>query len=260
MSLLDIKTLSAALGGKPVLNDVSLSLERGEFVGLIGPNGAGKSTLLKAVLGLVPSQGEVIADGQDLRRLNARERARLVSYIPQEREIAWSLKAESVVWLGRLPYGNRLAPPSEADRRAVERAMKLADIRYLRDRFVSEMSGGERARVLIARALAQDVPLLLADEPAAGLDPSHQIGLMEIFAALAAKGQTVVVTLHELHLAARWCDRLLLLDQGALCADGVPTEVLTEQMLDRVYHVRAHFSMPDSRPIVMPIARIGDTS
>jgi len=258
MSFLDIKALSAALGGKPVLHDVNISVDRGTFIGLIGPNGAGKSTLLKAVLGLIPSHGEVSAAGRDLRQLSARERAQLVSYIPQEREIAWSLKAESVVWLGRTPYRSHLTPPGARDMEAVEQAMRQADIVHLRDRYVSEMSGGERARVLIARALAQDVPLLLADEPTAGLDPAHQIALMEIFAALSANGQTVVVTLHELHLAAGWCDRLLLLDQGTLRADGPPADVLTEEMLDQVYRVRAHFSTRDSRPVIMPISRVRD--
>ena len=165
------------------------------------------------------------------------------------------IAAEAIVWLGRMPHRDRLTPPDPADRDAVDRAMRRTDTTHLRERFVSEISGGERARVLIARALAQDAPLLLADEPAAGLDPAHQIALMEIFTDLAKAGHTVIVTLHELHLAARWCERLLLIDRGSMRADGKPVEVLTERMLDQVYGVDAYISMHENRPIVMPVSR-----
>jgi len=255
MSLLDVRDVNVTLGAKHVVQDVTFSVGRGAFVGLIGPNGAGKSSLLKALLGLIPCRGTVQIAEQALGRLGARERARLVAYLPQEREIAWSLKAESIVWLGRMPYRDRLLPGREEDFAAVETAMRQTDILHLRERYISEMSGGERARVLIARALAQGAPLLLADEPAAGLDPAHQIALMEMFTAFAGKGQTVIITLHELHLAARWCDRLLLLDRGLLRADGKPFEVLSERMLDEVYGVEAHVATHDSRPVIMPVSR-----
>ncbi len=255
MSLLDVSDLSVRLGGTDVVRNVSLSVERGELVGLIGPNGAGKSTLLKALLGLLTCKGEICVAGQDAQRLSEREKARLISYLPQERETSWSLRTEAIVWLGRMPHRDRLTPPDPADRDAVETAMRRTDTTHLRERFVSEISGGERARVLIARALAQDAPLLLADEPAAGLDPAHQIALMEIFTNLAKAGHTVIVTLHELHLAARWCERLLLIDRGRMRADGKPVEVLTERTLDQVYGVDAYISMHEHRPIVMPVSR-----
>jgi iron complex transport system ATP-binding protein len=255
MSLLDVSDLSVRLGGAEVVRNVSLSVERGELVGLIGPNGAGKSTLLKALLGLLPCNGEIRLAGQDAHRLSAREKARLIAYLPQERETSWSLRTEAIVWLGRMPHRGWLPPPEPADRDAVDRAMRQTDTTHLRKRFISEISGGERARVLIARALAQDAPLLLADEPTAGLDPAHQIALMEIFTDLANAGHTVIVTLHELHLAARWCERLLLLDQGSLRADGKPVEVLTERMLDQVYGVDAYIAMHESKPIVLPVCR-----
>jgi len=255
MSLLNVSDLSVRLGGTEVVRDVSLSVERGELVGLIGPNGAGKSTLLKALLGLSPCNGEIRLAGQDVQRLSARERAKLIAYLPQERETSWSLRTEAIVWLGRMPHRDRLAPADPADRDAVDRAMRQTDTIHLRERFISEISGGERARVLIARALAQDAPLLLADEPTAGLDPAHQIALMQIFSNLAQAGHTVIVTLHELHLAARWCERLLLIDRGGLRADGKPVEVLTETMLDHVYGVDAYIAMHESKPIVLPVRR-----
>jgi len=255
MSLLDVSDLSVRLGGAEVVRNVSLSVERGELVGLIGPNGAGKSTLLKALLGLLPCNGEIRLAGQDVHRLSARERARLIAYLPQERETSWSLRTEAIVWLGRMPHRGWLTPPEPADRDAVDRAMRQTDTIHLRERFISKISGGERARVLIARALAQDALLLLADEPTAGLDPAHQIALMEIFTDLAKAGHTVIVTLHELHLAARWCERLLLLDQGSQRADGKPVEVLTETVLDQVYGVDAYIAMHESKPIVLPVCR-----
>jgi len=259
MSVLDVSDLSVRLGGTEVVRNVSLSVERGELVGLIGPNGAGKSTLLKALLGLSPCNGEIRLAGQDAHRLSARERAQLIAYLPQEREVAWSLRTEAIVWLGRMPYRDPLAPADPTDRDAVDRAMRQTDTIHLRERFISEISGGERARVLIARALAQDAPLLLADEPTAGLDPTHQIALMEIFTDLAKAGHTVILTLHELHLAARWCERLLILDQGSLRADGKPVEVLTETMLDHVYGVDAYIAMHESKPIVLPVRRTDRT-
>jgi iron complex transport system ATP-binding protein len=173
MSLLRVEALSASLGGRDVLRDIGFAVGRGELIGLIGPNGAGKSALLKAMLGLIPSQGSVVIGGRDLRELTPVERARRVAYLPQEREVAWPLKARDIVALGRIPHLAPFAQLGAADHDAIARAMHLADIAGLAERPVSEMSGGERARVLIARALAQDAPLLLADEPVAGLDPAH---------------------------------------------------------------------------------------
>lgn len=253
MSLLSLTGLSAALGTRRVLKDISFTVGAGEFVGLIGPNGAGKSTLLRSVLGLVAARGDIAIGGRDATGLNARERAASVAYLAQERELAWAIPVEMVVMLGRTPHRAGFAAPSPDDRTAMERAMKRMEVDGFRDRAATDLSGGEKARVLIARALAQETPLLLADEPTAGLDPSHQITLMRLFAELAGQGRSVVASLHDLGLAARWCSRLLILDGGRLVADGPPDQVLTPQALRDVYGVEAYFGTAHGRAVVQPL-------
>jgi iron complex transport system ATP-binding protein len=255
MSLVRVAGVSATLGGRTVLRDVSFTLGRGEFVGLLGPNGAGKSTLIKALLGLVPARGEITMDGHDAAALTPSARARLMAYLPQERDIAWDLNAEAVVALGRTPHRRPMQPLSAADEQAIAAAMSQTDTVHLRGRSVAEMSGGERNRTLIARALAQNAPLLIADEPVAGLDPAHQIAAMELFSALAAQGGTVLMTWHELHLAARWCRRILMLDGGRLVADGPPAQVLTPERLAAVYGVETFRAQTPHGLVVIPVAR-----
>jgi len=253
MTLLCASGLNVSLGAKPVLRGLDLSVAAGEFVGLIGPNGAGKSTLLRAVLGLLPFTGEILLDGDDTAAMKARRRALKVAYLAQEREIAWAVPVETVVALGRAPHRPGFAAPTEADRAIVDEAMRRMDVTSFRHRIATELSGGEKARVLAARALAQDTPLLLADEPTAGLDPSHQIALMRLFGELAASGRGVVASLHDLGLAARWCSRLVLLDNGRIVADGRPGEVLTPQTLRAVYGVEAFFGEAGGAPVVHPL-------
>lgn len=246
MTLLALRDLRVRLGGREVVAGVTLDIREGEFTGLIGPNGAGKSTLLRAALGLLPASGEVLLGGEPLARLSVTERARRAAYLAQEREIAWPVDVETLVSLGR----GRAPDPL-----AAERAMARMDVIRFRRRPATELSGGERARALIARALAQGAPLLLADEPAAGLDPAHQLTLMETFAGLAAEGHGVLASMHDLGLAARWCGRLVLLHEGRIVADGAPEEVLTPAMLARVYGIEAHLGAARGRMIVQPLGR-----
>jgi iron complex transport system ATP-binding protein len=253
MSLLAVNDLHAALGGKPVLHGLSCAIAKGEFVGLIGPNGAGKTTLLRAVLGLVPGKGAVSIAGRDAAAMSSRERARHVAYLPQERDIAWPVSVETLVALGREPHRAALAAPDAKDSKAVEEAMRRMDVAGFRDRRATELSGGEKARVLIARALAQDAPLLLADEPTAGLDPSHQIALMRVFSDLAAEGRSVVASMHDLGLAARWGARLVLLNNGVIVADGAPKAVLTPERLRTVYGVTAHIGETEGGMVTQPL-------
>ena len=256
MSALHVEGLSAALGQRSVLSDISFSIGAGEFVGLLGPNGAGKSTLLKCVAGLLPAEGTVILGTSELSGIGAVERARRVSYLPQDRDVAWPITAEKLVALGRTPYLAPMSGLGPHDKAMIDLALEQADASYLRNRVVSELSGGERARVLIARALAQETPLFLADEPAAGLDPAHQISLMDVFASLAGGGRTIVVALHEIGLAAQWCNRLLLLDHGRLVGDGEPKAVLTPEIFETVYGVRANISSGADGFLVQPVARV----
>ena len=256
MRLLALDGLGARLGGRRVISDISFSVAEGECVGLIGPNGAGKSTLLRAALGLIPAEGARLLGGDPLEALAPPERARRAAFLPQEREIGWPVSVARLVALGRAPHRPALARETAGDRAAIAAAMTRMDVARFAERPATELSGGERARALIARALAQGAPLLLADEPAAGLDPSHQIALMETFSALASEGRAVLASLHDLGLAARWCDRLILLDRGRLVADGPPRDVLTPERLGAVYGVRAHLDWGADGPIVQPVARL----
>lgn len=254
MSLMDISDLSVRLGGTKVLRDVALSVEPGEFVGLIGPNGAGKSTLLRAALGLVPAQGAVSIAGRRAETMDGDERARQVAYLPQEREIAWAVTVARVVALGRMPHrAGRWSEAGMSDHSVVLEAMRAMDITHLADRRATELSGGEKARVLIARVLAQRAPLLLADEPTAGLDPAHQIITMRIFAGLTAAGGAVLTCLHDLGLAARWCSRLIVMAEGSIVADGTPQEVLTPELLAEVYGIRAYLGAAEGGAVLQPL-------
>lgn len=251
MSLLSVSNLHVALGARPVLKHVSFEVTSGEFVGLIGPNGAGKSTLLRAALGLAPSRGRIAIGGDE--GLSSRQRALRIAYLAQERDIAWPVSVEAVVALGRAPHGSAFSNAAAQDRRIIEQAMRRMEIAAFRDRQATQLSGGEKARVLIARALAQDAPLLLADEPASGLDPSHQIVLMRLFAELASEGRAVVASMHDLGMAARWCSRLILLDHGMIVADGAPRAVLTAERLRSVYGIEAHLGEAADGMIVQPL-------
>jgi iron complex transport system ATP-binding protein len=247
MSLLSLCDLTVTRGGCPVVDRVSLIVQPSEIVGLIGPNGAGKTTLMRAALGLLPASGE-----SDLARLPPRERARRAAWMPQSREIAWPVTVETLVTLGRIPH----LPASPQDRDAVEEALARLDLLPFRDRIATALSGGEQARVLLARVLAQETPLILADEPIAGLDPAHQIATMEVFRDLAAEGRAVLVSLHDLGLAARHCTRLLLMHRGRLAADGPPAEVLTEGNLSAIFGVRAHLVETPDGPVFQLLERV----
>ncbi len=220
MSMLSVQDLRVALGGRTVLEHIGFEAGAGELIGLIGPNGAGKTTLLKAIPGLVGSSGMLSLDGRDIRGLSARDKARAIAYLPQEREVAWAISAHMLVSLGRSALKPAFAGLDRADETAIHAAMRRMDVARFADRPVTTLSGGERARVLIARVLAQDTPVILADEPVAGLDPAHQIGLMEGLGLLAREGRLIVVSLHELGLAAQFCTRLILLDKGRIVEEG----------------------------------------
>jgi iron complex transport system ATP-binding protein len=244
--------VSVTLGGRKVVEDVSANLGGG-VIGLIGPNGAGKSTLVRAVAGLIPSDGMILIDGTPVAALPLRERARRIAYLPQGQSVHWPLTVERLVALGRLPHLAPFARPGAEDAAAIEQALARTELLDLRDRPIDQLSGGERARALLARALAVEAPLLLADEPLAALDPAHQIEVMALLRAEAARGATVIAVLHDLTIAARWCDRLLLIDQGRLVADGKPRDVLTADRIRSVYSVTAFIGETDGEPLIVPL-------
>ncbi|MEM9782205.1 MAG: ABC transporter ATP-binding protein [Pseudomonadota bacterium] len=252
MTRILLRNLAVSLGARRVIEGIDLEIGPGECVGLIGPNGAGKSTLMRAALGLVRATGE-----STLASLTAAERSRQVAWLPQSREIAWSLAVEAIVAIGRAPYRRPGAPLSAADHAAIAAAMATMEVADFAKRPATQLSGGEQARVLLARALAQETPVLMADEPIAGLDPAHQIAAMETFARLAAEGRAVLCALHDLALAARWCTRLVMLDAGRIVADGPPERVLTAERLGAIYGIVAHLDRVAGQPIVQPLARVG---
>jgi iron complex transport system ATP-binding protein len=240
------------LKSRTVLSGLDVAAEPGELTAVIGPNGAGKTTLLKVLAGLlVPAAGTVLLDGRAMEQWPSPERARALAYLPQDRTVHWALSARAVVALGRLPHQPLGAGESAADRHAIEAAVAAMDIGRLVDRPVLEMSGGERARVLVARSLAQEPSALLADEPAAGLDPAHQIALFRHFAMLASAGRTVVVALHDLSLAARFCHRIVLMQAGRVVAAGAPENVLKPEHLAAAYGIKARYATIDGVPFVL---------
>lgn len=217
-------------GRRLVLDGAALEVRAGEVVGVVGANGSGKTTLLRAALGLVRlERGRASLCGREVARLSEAERARLAGYLPQDRHIGWNMSAWRVASLGAA-----LAPPAQARRRA-EAALARVGLGGLADRGVLQMSGGERARVLLARLLATEAPLLVADEPAAGLDPDAQLLALDLFREEAGRGAAVVLTLHDLALAARACDRLVVLAAGRVVAEGPAGQALTPEVLARAF-------------------------
>lgn len=230
--ILKLETIAVSLNKRRILDDISLTADMGEFIGLIGPNGAGKSTLLKAAAGLLPlDAGTRTLDGAPLESLEPKARARALSYLPQARPLYWALTARDVAALGRFAFGNPLTEDAR-DREATDKALMLCGAAHLADRPASELSGGELSRVHLARALAGETPLLLADEPAAALDPAHQFAVMTLLRAMAEKGKTVIAALHDLPLAARYCTRLVVMNEGRIRFNGAastaPSEIFEE--------------------------------
>jgi iron complex transport system ATP-binding protein len=236
MSLM-AENLSVTLGRREVLSGLSLDARRGEFLIVVGPNGAGKTSFLKAVAGLAPSVGRLDWDGRPLRELSAAARARMLAYLPQGHVAHWPLVARDVVAIGRAPFASSLARLSDADCKAIDQAIAAVGAEPFADRPVTELSGGERARIMLARALAVGAPILLADEPVASLDPAHQLGVMDLLAAEAKQDRLVIAVSHDLLLAARYADRILVLAGGKAVAFGPPAETLTAKLLNEVFQV-----------------------
>jgi len=239
MTLLSTSGLSYVVAGRSLVDGVDLHLNSGELLGLIGPNGAGKSTLLKLLGGLLrPDDGAIGFEGRPLQESTPKERARRIAYLSQQGEVHWPISVERLVALGRLPHLGPWESPGSADQAVIEKVLSETDCVTLRHRAVTTLSGGERARALLARALAVEPRLLLADEPVAALDPAHQIEVMELLRRHCTQGAAGVVVLHDLRLAAHYCDRLQLLDQGTSIAEGRPEEVLNWENLLNVYGIR----------------------
>ena len=255
--MLAAQQLEVTLAGRSVLHDVSLSLPSGQLVALVGPNGAGKTTLLRALAGLVSSTGGIEISGDRLSSLSLRERARRLGYLPQGHLVHWPLPAKDVVALGRYPHGAtdpaRLSP---RDEQAVLRAMRATNVVEFSERPVTELSGGERSRVALARVLAVEAPIVLADEPIASLDPRYQIDVMINLRSAADRGVLVVVVTHDLGLAARFSDTVLVLSDGRLVAQGKPEQALSEQIMADVFRISAYRADYRNETVILPWAGV----
>ncbi len=232
---LSAEGLSITRGGKLVLDRVSTSLKPGHITAICGPNGAGKSTLLLGLAGLLaPAAGSAALAGKQLSKLSSQERAKSIGYLPQAAEIAWDVAVENLVALGRMPHLDR-------GRGAIERAIAALSLEDLRRRPASQLSGGEKARALLARVLAGEPQWILADEPLAALDLAHQLALIRHFKSAATNGQGVVIVLHDLATAMNHADRVLVLREGRLVADGRPDKALTSVIIDNAWGVNARW-------------------
>ena len=247
--------LDVTLAGRTVLSDVSLSLHQAQLVALVGPNGAGKTTLLRALAGLVPSSGTVEVGGDRLASLSLRERAKRFGYLPQGHLVHWPLPAKDVVALGRYPHGaTDPARLSARDEQAVLRAMQATNVVEFAERPITELSGGERSRVALARVLAVEAPIVLADEPTASLDPRYQIDVMINLRAAADRGVLVVVVTHDLGLAARFADTVLVMSDGRLVAQGAPRDALSDQIMADVFRISAYRADYRNEAVILPWA------
>jgi iron complex transport system ATP-binding protein len=244
--------VSVRLGKRLVLEDATCRLAPGQVLAIVGPNGAGKTTLLRALAGLVrPESGSVSFGETPLDAISQRERARAIAYVPQGAETGWPLAAAAIVALGRLPHGGarRL---STTDHAAIAAAMAATDTLDFADRPVTELSGGERARVLLARALATQAPVLLCDEPVAALDARHQLTIMSHLRAEAERGKAVAIVVHDLALAARFADAVMILREGRVTAFGPPREVMNPRGLADAFGVDAIAEEREGSFLVMP--------
>lgn len=250
-ALLKVDGLGVTLGRTQVLNGVGLGVAHGEFVVIVGPNGAGKTTFLKAAAGLLAAKGTIAIDGTALSRLSPIERARLIAYLPQGHVFHWPLAVEDIVALGRLPRTGG-ADLSVADYQAVKRAMVETGVSDYARRPVTTLSGGERARVALARVLATEAKLVLADEPTVSLDPRYQLIVLDILQRHARQGGAVIAVLHDIGLAARRADRIVVLNDGRIVADGPPRDILTRELLAEIFGVNAQIVTLVDGPVVIP--------
>lgn len=254
--MLNINHLSVAYGSKTILQDVSLNSQAGEILAVIGPNGAGKSTLIKAASGVLPAKsGAITVSGKDITKLSASERARMIAVVPQAKSLPSAYTVFQSVLLGRTPYLGWLGHPKKNDQNCVMDALEVTHTTSLADRRIGELSGGEQQRVLLARAIAQQTPVLLLDEPTTHLDLRHQSSFLNLIRKLATKQNlAVVMVVHDLNLGSLYADKIALFKDGQIFAQGMPEDVLNETNLMRVYQIPVHIMKhPDyNAPLILP--------
>ena len=245
-TIIELKNLSIGYGNKSVLQDVNAKINKGEIVGIIGCNGAGKSTLLKTIRGLLPKQsGEILNFGRKVESFSEKELAREVAYLQQNVEVGFGYTGKDIVLAGRYPYMKWWKGESISDEELALKCMEYTGTKELAERPVNEVSGGQKQRILLAKVLAQQTPILFLDEPTTGLDMVYQEEIFRFSKALAEMGKTILMVVHELNLAAKYCSRIILLGEGTVIADGRPDNVFTEKILSKAYNapvrvIRSH--------------------
>jgi iron complex transport system ATP-binding protein len=259
MSLLSATAIDYSIDAIPILKGIDFRVEAGELVGLIGPNGAGKSSLLRLLTGIeAPDRGEIRFNEMALTQVSVQQRARCLGYLVQGARAYWPFCVEKVVGLGRIPYQRWWQQSSPEDQLIIDQAMAMTETLAYRNRIVTTLSGGEQTLVMLARILASENQLILADEPVAALDPYHQLHVMEILRQQASGDRAAVVVLHDLSLAARFCDRLYMLSHGELDCSGAVGEVLTNNNIARVYGVDSQIECHEKGVSVTPLTRLSD--
>jgi len=243
--MLELQNINFSYGTTPVLRDINLSAKAGEFIAIIGPNGAGKSTLIKIIDRVLHTEGgKVLLDGKSLSGFTRKELARTIAYLPQESNFAFSYTVRDVVLMGRFPYQKGVQAYNTDDFRVVQEMMILMEIDQFAERHFNELSGGEKQRVLIASALAQNPKIILLDEPTSALDLHHQLAIYQILQKLKhEQNLTVFVVTHDINLAAQFCDRVVLMGDGKIISDGLPEEVLQFQLLQDTFGVKVYIDI-----------------
>ena len=258
-ALLDVSNLSGGYGSKMVIKDVSFDVEKGQFLGIIGPNGSGKSTLLRLMSrALPPQKGKITFEDIDITKIQLKEFCRKVAFVPQDTLINFSFSVWEIVLMGRVPHLKRLQFETKKDFEIAEKALLLTSSSELKERDINQLSAGERQRVIIAKALAQEPALLFLDEPTSHLDIGYQIQILDLLKTLNRnKGLTIIMVLHDLNLASEYCDKLILLNKGKIFKAGTPREVLTYQSIEAVYKtvVVVNENPISSKPYVLLISK-----
>ncbi len=236
-TIIKSECLSGGYGEKIVISDISFEVKTGDFLGIIGPNGSGKSTLLRLMSKIItPQKGKVVFENTDLKEMSLKNLSRRIAFVPQDTIVNFSYTSKEIVLLGRIPHLKRLQHERKLDYEIADKALELTGSSYLKNRYINELSAGERQRIFISRALAQEPSLILLDEPTSHLDIGHQIQLLDLLKKLNKENNlTIIIVLHDLNLASEYCDSLLLLDKGRIYKQGSPVDVLTYQNIEKVY-------------------------
>ncbi|MEF2245998.1 MULTISPECIES: heme ABC transporter ATP-binding protein [unclassified Paenibacillus] len=261
MTIVSVEKLQVQIDKRLILQDISFQARRGQFIGLIGPNGSGKSTLLRSLAAFTAhDEGQIKIADRHITAYRSRELAQIIGYVPQNTNIDFDFSVQHIVLMGRHPFKSRFARENGQDYDIAEQAMQLTDTLHLAERLVTNLSGGQRQMVFIAKALTQQPRLLLLDEPISALDIRHQLRVLELIRHLTGQGMTAIAALHDLNLAARYCDELLLLTDGCILHQGPPSDVLTPTTIRRAYQIEAHveFDSQTAAPAITALKEAGN--